>query len=248
MPVKMSKAPDTAVMPAVSAGGLDGESIGRWPSVLHARVISAQDMERKRLARELHDGVGQMLSGLKCRVESLPGKIDLSDRAEAEILKVSGVLARAISEIRRVSHDLIPSELEDLGLEPALRTLCREFQEHLGIDVTLRTGDVPAAVSHELALALFRIAQEALNNVGRHSKATMAEVGLSRQGSEIVLRVTDNGIGFHPRGGRRLAGLGIGLGNMRERAGSVGGSIEVHSTPGVGTVISVQAPLAEAGE
>ena len=92
---------------------------------LNARVISAQEMERKRLARELHDGVGQILSGVKFRLESLPGEIALDGRAAAKILKVGGVLDRAISEIRRVSQNLIPSELVDLGLEPALRMLCR---------------------------------------------------------------------------------------------------------------------------
>jgi signal transduction histidine kinase len=86
----------------------------------------------------------------------------------------------AISEIRRVSKNLMPSELEDLGLEPALRTICREFKERLGIPVELRTWRIPAPMPPELALALFRITQEALNNIGKHSKATMVTVDLSR--------------------------------------------------------------------
>jgi two-component system CheB/CheR fusion protein len=218
---------------------------GRESRMLHARVISAQDTERKRLARELHDGVGQILSGVKYRLQALPGKMTLRGGAEAKILKVGGFLDHAIAEIRRVSQNLMPSELEDLGLEPALLALCREFKERSGVHVTVRT--VPTAVAPDLGLALFRIAQEALNNIGKHSKATMAAVSLSREGKEIVLSVSDNGIGFKPGAGRPLSGRGIGLGNMRERAESVGGALEVHSTPGTGTTLKVHAPLSAVG-
>ncbi len=211
---------------------------------LHARVISAQETERKRLARELHDGVGQTLSGVKFRMESLPGEIALDGRAAAKMLELGGLLDRAISEIRRVSKNLMPSELEDLGLEPALRTLCREFKGRDGVNVALHTGRVRKAVAPELGLALFRITQEALNNIGKHSEGTMAAVDLSRQGREIVLRVSDNGIGFAHGDRRGLKGRGIGLASMRERAESVGGSIELRSIPGAGTTLCVRAPLA----
>ena len=210
---------------------------------LHASVISAQETERKRLARDLHDGVGQILSGVKFRLESLPGEIPLSESAAARISKVGGFLDHAISEIRRVSQNLMPSELEDLGLEPALQTLCREFKERAGVRVTVRAGYVPPDVSPELALALFRIAQEALNNVGKHSKASAVAIALAHKGKEIILSVTDNGIGFTPGRRRPSTARGIGLGNMRERAASVGGAIEVRSTPGAGTMLNVRAPL-----
>jgi signal transduction histidine kinase len=210
---------------------------------LHTRVISAQETERERLARELHDGVGQMLTGIKFRLASLSKNIALSGQAEADILKVGKVLDRALSEIRRISHNLIPLELKDFGLESALRTLCREFPDPLGINVALKIGHISTAVSPDLALALFRIAQEALNNIGKHSRATTVAVALSRKGTKIVLRIADNGIGFTLGDNQPLTGRGIGLGNMRERAESVGGSIEIHSTPGIGTTIIVHAPL-----
>lgn len=213
---------------------------------LHARVIYAQETERKRLARELHDGVGQILSGVKFRLDSLPGNISLSGKAAAKVLKVSGFLDRAILEVRRVSKNLMPPELEDLGLEPALRALCREFRERAGVDVRLRTGRVPECVAPELALALYRIAQEALNNIGKHSRATMAAIELSSKGSEIVLNVSDNGVGFIPGGRRPDKKRGIGLGSMRERAESVGGLLELRSTPGGGTSLGVHAPVAAA--
>lgn len=207
---------------------------------LHVRVISAQETERKRLARELHDGVGQILSGVKFRLEALPGEIPLRGGAEEKIRNVGGFLDRAIAEIRAVSQNLMPSELEDLGLEPALLTLCREFRGRAGIQLTVRTE--PAPVAPEVALALFRIAQEALNNVAKHSKATMVTVALSRSGRDVVLSVSDNGTGF-TAGSRPLIGRGIGLGNMRERAGAVGGVFDLMSKPGAGTMLSVRAPL-----
>ena len=211
---------------------------------LHSRALSAQETERKRLSRELHDGVGQILSGVKFRLESLPGEVNLDGTAAGKIVKVGGLLSQAISEIRRVSQNLMPSELVDLGLEPALRTLCREFKERAGVAVTLQTGNVPTDVSPGLELALFRISQEALNNVGKHSKATMASVNLSRKGKEVVLRVSDNGAGFVPGGKRQPGGRGIGLGSMRERAELLGGSLELNSKPGAGTTLIVRVPLA----
>ena len=214
---------------------------------LHASVISAQETERKRLARDLHDGVGQILSGVKFRLQALPGQMALSKGGEAKILKVGGFLDHAISEIRRVSQNLMPSELVDLGLGPALLTLCREFKERAGIHVSVRDEGLPKTLSPELALALFRISQEALNNIGKHSRATTAGFALSRKGREIILSVNDNGVGFKPGGSRQPAGRGFGLGNMRQRAESVGGSIEIHSTPGAGTMLSVRAPVSGLG-
>ena len=220
---------------------------GREFRRLHARVISAQETERKRLARELHDGVGQILSGVKYRLDSLPGTIGLDARSGAQILKVGALLDHAIAEIRRVSQNLMPSELVDLGLEPALRTLCREFKERARLHMTLRADRVPPFLSPELSLAFFRIAQEALNNVWKHSKADTVTIALSREGRNIVLVVKDNGIGFAP-GDRAPSGRGIGLGNMRERADAVGGAVEVRSTPGAGTTLRAHAPLTGIGE
>lgn len=209
---------------------------------LHACIIYAQETERKRLARELHDGVSQILLGAKFALQTLLDETALSPSAKSRSAKVCGLLDHAISEIRHVSHNLMPAELENLGLETALRTLSREFKEHSGVSMTVRT--VPSAAKPELALALFRIAQEALNNIGKHSQATMVTVALSRKGKDIFLSVSDNGIGFKLGYSRQPAGRGFGLGNMRQRVESVGGSLEVHSTPEAGTTLNVRAPLA----
>jgi PAS domain S-box-containing protein len=214
---------------------------------LHARVISAQETERKRLARELHDGVGQLLAGVKFRLEALAGEAVLSPRAEARIRQVDGFLARAVAEIRRVSQNLMPLELEDLGLEAALLSLCREFKGRARVEMTVNSGHAPEAVSSPVALAFYRIAQEALNNIGKHSQATKVAVALSREGKEILLSASDDGVGF-VLGARSASGRGIGLGNMRERAAAIGGSITIRSAPGAGTTLNVRAPLSGLGE
>lgn len=212
---------------------------------LHARLILAQETERKRLARELHDGVGQILSGVKFRLQALPGQMKLGAAAEARIVKVGGFLDHAIAEIRRVSQNLMPSELVDLGLEAALQALCREFKERSGMRVTIRTAATDA--SPVTGLAFFRIAQEALNNIGKHSKARKVEIALFEEGQDLVLTVADDGVGFssarRPLTGR---GRGLGLGNMRQRAESAGGSLDFQSKPGVGTSLTVRAPKAGA--
>ncbi|MHB2026641.1 MAG: chemotaxis protein CheB [Elusimicrobiota bacterium] len=208
---------------------------------LRARAITAQEMERRRFARELHDGVGQILSGVKFKLESLPKTIGPGGAVSADILAAGKSLDRAISEIRCVAENLMPSELEDLGLALALRKLCREFRERMQIAVVLRTSRAPVCVASNLALAIFRVAQEALNNIEKHSKATAASVSLFREEKEIVLSVNDNGIGFN--GNRARAKRGIGLESMRERTELIGGSIDLYSSPGAGTRLSVRAPL-----
>lgn len=214
---------------------------------LHARVICAQETERRRLARELHDGVGQLLSGVKYRLEALPGKMALNGSGRTKALELGGFLDQAISEIRRVSRNLMPQELEDLGLEAALRALCREFDGRAGAGVTLRTAHLPGRLAPGLALAVYRITQEALTNMAKHSGATLVTVDLSRKGGELVLEVSDNGAGFEPGGGRPRGRRGIGLMSMRERAGAVGGAMAIRSAPGAGTRLEVRAPLRGAG-
>lgn len=211
-------------------------------SRLHASVVSAQETERRRIARELHDGVGQILSGVKFRLESLSGNSAACRAESRQILEVSSSLNKAIAEIRRVSENLMPSELENLGLAPALRTLCREFKAP-GVRLKLRTGHLPEKIAPDLALALFRITQEALNNIAKHSSATRISLSLLRRGGLFVLNISDNGKGVAAGAKSRPAGGGLGLLSMRERAESVGGSFELLSARGAGTYITVRVPV-----
>ncbi|MBI4679215.1 MAG: PAS domain S-box protein [Elusimicrobia bacterium] len=230
---------------------------------LHGRVVTSQETERKRLARELHDGVGQILSGIKFSLQSLPKEIASSPRdAGRHVMKAAGHLDRAIAEIRRVSQNLMPSELEDLGLQPALRTLCRGLKARSGVAVTIRFTGVPRSVDPGLALALFRIAQEALNNVERHARARSVDLSLLRRKGGIELCVKDDGKGCaaqpsagpqRPLGSLRGRGRkgeghgGLGLTNISERVEALGGTIEFDSKPGKGTRLLVRAPMGNGG-
>ncbi len=207
---------------------------------LHGRVIAAQEIERKRIGRELHDGVGGMLAGTRFALESLTETMTLSREAQERILKVSEALQHAVAEIRRVAHNLMPSELYDLGLVSALLTLCREFEERTRVRVTAKA--VPTGASREMELVFYRIAQEAFHNIEKHSKATKVVLSLSREGDEVILNVSDNGTGFKLRK-RSKVDDGIGLRTMRDRAESIGGSLEMQSKPGAGTALSIRAPL-----
>src|SRR5262249_13076968 len=151
------------------------------------------------------------------------------------------------AEIRRVSQNLMPSELQDLGLEAALLALSREFQERAGLRLTARISPFDVPVPGDLALAFFRIAQEALNNVAKHSSATDVDVALFLDGNRIVLTVKDNGVGFSGGAPWPRNAHGIGLANMRERATSVGGLLEVRSHRGEGTALRVSAPWSPLG-
>ena len=158
------------------------------------------------------------------------------------------VLDRAIAEIRRVSRDMMPSELEDLGLQPALQALCREFNKRLGVPVKFRGAGAPKLIDPDLALAIFRIAQEALNNVGKHSRATRVAMSLLRTGRAIKLIVSDNGRGCSGARMRMEGRRRGGLVNIRERAACVGGTADFDSKLGQGTRLVVRAPLDGAGK
>jgi chemotaxis methyl-accepting protein methylase/two-component sensor histidine kinase len=227
----------------------EGKRTEKGLRALHARIVSAQETERKRLSRELHDGIGQMLSGVKFRLQALPGEIgSLPKKARQRITSVTHVLDHAIAEIRRVSRDMMPSELEDLGLQPALQALCREFAERLGVPVLFRSAGAQKLVDPELSLAIFRIVQEALNNVGKHSRATRVAVSLVSRQRALKLTVSDNGRGFS--GGRlRMAGRQPGgVANIRERAASVGGTVDFDSELGHGTRLVIRVPIDGAGK
>jgi PAS domain S-box-containing protein len=214
---------------------------------LSRRIVNALEQERQRVARDLHDSVSQMLASAKYRLSHLVVSGPGGDRAD--LRQVCRLLENAISEVKLISHNLRPSELDDLGLVPALRSLTHEFQKRCGI-VTRFRGDMMAGQligSGELKMTLYRIAQEALNNVEKHSKATRADVSLSRTRFHALLSVRDNGKGFegHTGSGRKA---GWGLENMRERARLLDGELEVASSLNKGTHICVRIPLTERSE
>jgi two-component system sensor histidine kinase DegS len=206
-----------------------------------AQVTAAQEEERQRIARELHDGVGPDLASLNIRLLTVRKLLQREGHPVAgEIEELAEQVQASIRDIRRLIHDLRPVALDELGLAPALREhLARCRQEHdLAIEFVADVGErLPAAVES----ALFRIVQEAVNNVLRHAQAQHVSVTLTRDAEQVKLRVADDGQGFDtqiPRTGRH-----VGLWSMRERVEQLGGQFEVQSVPGQGTTVTTVVPL-----
>ncbi len=209
-------------------------------------IREAQESERRRVARELHDSVIQILSSVKFRLQVVEEKlVDKHDDAWRDSLKAKAHLEKAIQEVRRISRNLRPSELDDLGLAPAVRSLCSEFSERTGMAVNLSIQKMPGTLPNDIELNLYRIIQEALGNIEKHSRATKVSLRLARQASKLCAAIKDDGCGFDigaVRSRKNHPG-GMGLVDMKERAALLGGQCELHSTPGSGTEIVVEMPL-----
>ena len=208
---------------------------------LTQRIIDTQEEERSRVARELHDGISQMLVGVRYALELTRRKLNLAQAPAMDSLQkgIDG-LGGAIQEVRRISRDLRPGVLDDLGLGPALQALTDDFSTRTGIVCTFETVVFRNRLDQEARIALYRIAQEALTNIERHAGATSVFVSLkgNRKGGLLIVR--DNGRGMQwpqPKG----AG-GLGLRNMAERIEQLGGSFKITSGPD-GTSIAAQVPL-----
>ncbi len=208
-------------------------------------IREAQEAERRRVARELHDSVNQILSAVKFRIQTIEDRIEKTDEgAWRESLKAKAHLERAMQEVRRISRNLRPSELDDLGLVPAARSLCSEFSERTGIHVDFTASHVPGDLAKEAELNFYRILQEALGNIEKHAAAQNAWVEFSCPAGLLRLAIRDNGAGFQPGKTKpRESGHGMGLVDMKERAGSVCGSFTLTSCPGDGTEIVVEMPV-----
>ncbi len=209
---------------------------------LSRRLIQAQEDERARLARELHDDLTQRLARLAIdagRAEQEGG----GSRAEATMRLVREGLVRLSEDVHALSYRLHPSLLEDLGLADALQVECDRFGSLSGIAVDLALRDVPQPVSRGAALCLFRVAQEALRNVDRHARARAVEVRLQGLDGGLQLAVQDDGVGFDPAAVRERRSLGHA--SMRERVHLAGGELDIESAPGQGTTIVAWVPLGE---
>jgi signal transduction histidine kinase len=206
---------------------------------LGGRLISAQEEERARLARELHDDVTQRLALLAIeagRDERSSG----SPAGNAAMRSMREGLVRLSEDVHALSYRLHPSILEDLGLIEALKSECERFSK-CPIRLEANARDIPERLPHDVALCLFRIAQEGLRNVARHAGASRAEVCLRRLNGGLQLSVTDNGVGFDPA--RHRTRTSLGHGSMRQRVYHLGGIIDIHSSPGRGTMVLAWVPL-----
>jgi len=204
-------------------------------------VWRVQEDERRRLARELHDGLGQNLTALKHRLAHLggglePGQQDLRGNLDAAI----ALCSEALADTRQLSRLLRPPILDDLGLEPALNWLAGSVQETAGVAVVVEIEPLPP-LDGELQTLLFRIAQEGLNNVARHAAAGSVLLRLVERGRTLQLQVIDDGRGFDVE--RAIGAGGSGLGGMRERLRLFGGQLELRSSPGNGARLRATVPL-----
>ena len=209
---------------------------------LSGLLINAQEMERTRLASELHDDFSQRLAVLTLGLENLSETLpDSQHAAKRQLHEFINSASEIGADLHTVSHRLHSSLLETLGLEPGVKALCEEFSARQGIQVVFSAENIPSRVPPNLALCLFRIVQEGLQNLKKHSGATQAQVILRKDGNKLLLSVCDEGAGFDAKEMRNNVSLGIR--SMGERARLVGGLFEIHSEPGKGTRIDVYVPL-----
>jgi PAS domain S-box-containing protein len=209
---------------------------------LAARLITSQEEEASRLARELHDDLNQKLAFLAVEAEMIERRLPESANAVREGMRSLARRAVEVSEdVRRIAQQLHPAVLDDLGLEPALRSHCAAFARMSGIAVRFSSRGVGQPPPPDVALCLYRVAQEALRNTAKHSGAPRASVMLTGGSGAIRLSISDPGSGFDPGDARGRGGLGIT--SMEERVRLAGGSIRVESQSGKGTRIRVHVPL-----
>ncbi len=207
---------------------------------LTGQLMTAQDDERRRIARNLHDDLTQQLAFLAIDLGKLAAHAPSSEAA-GQLRPLQKRAADAAEEVRRISHQLHPSILDDVGLEGALEQYCEEFSERTGIATHFRSRNVPERLGPELASSVYRIAQESLRNVSKHAAAKDAWVTIERFDSELRLTVQDNGIGMPA--GSLPPGTRIGISSMKERAHLVKGTLSINSEQGEGTQVSVVVPL-----
>ncbi|MEZ8020090.1 histidine kinase [Vibrio splendidus] len=200
------------------------------------KTVMFQEDEKKHLARELHDGINQLLVSSRCHLELLGNKLQSED-LKAHLNKSQHSLMRAIEEVRHISHQLRPSSLDDIGLEAALSSLLLDFQAHSGIEVETLFSTQPGKLKSEAATTLYRVVQESLNNIEKHAQATKVTVIAQQIGNVLQLLIQDNGVGFNTY--KAMEKRGIGLRNMRERVEFIGGDFELMSEIGLGTEITV---------
>jgi two-component system NarL family sensor kinase len=212
---------------------------------LTQRVFDTQEEERGRVARELHDGISQILVGVRYALDNASRRLKRGelDRALPPLDKGIDDLANAITEVRRISRDLRPGVLDDLGLGPALKALTDDFATRTGIKSEFTTVVFRNRLDPEAKIALYRIAQEALMNIERHADATVMTMDLRGHIKGATLRITDNGRGL-PSDQDRM-GPGIGLRNMQERIEQLDGTLRILSSRGThsGTVVEAILPL-----
>jgi signal transduction histidine kinase len=226
---------------------------------LSGRMLVVQEEERRTIARELHDEIGQTLSGIMMQLGTAKGLLPKSAKSARSILdQVEALIQQTLEQSRMLIAGLRPPVLDDLGLGPAIRRLGSEFQEEVGTLVEIDTTGLPERLPASIEVALFRIIQEALTNVRKHAHARRVSITLAKENEIVLLSVQDDGVGFEKQitpspssGDLTLMGNWLipaghfGLIGIQERAAQLGGQLNLTSAPGQGTTLRVEIPLPE---
>lgn len=208
-----------------------------------AQMEAVREEERKRIAREVHDELGQTLAALRLELSTL--KRDLTRKQPESVTRVQSMVSlvdRAMKTARHVISSLRPPVL-DLGVKAALAALAGDFSSHTGIAARLNWSGDDIALDERRAVAVFRIAQEALTNIGRHAQANTASISVQASSDRLLIEIADDGVGFQAGGSR---GRSFGLAGIRERVLMLDGTVAIESKPGAGTRIRVGIPLPSA--
>ncbi len=215
--------------------------------LLSRQLLSAQEEERKMISRELHDQIAQTLTGINVRLASLKTEDTLNNKdLQKKISSTQRLVEKSVDIVHRFARELRPAVLDDLGLVPALHSFMKSFATRTGVRPSLTAFAAVEQLDTAKRTVLYRVAQEALTNVGRHAQASRVDVSIQKLRGDVRMEIKDNGKSFnvertlHANGGKRLGLLG-----MRERLEMVGGSFSVESAPGNGTTIQAQIPLAD---
>jgi signal transduction histidine kinase len=211
---------------------------------LAGRLITAREEERARIARDLHDDIGQRLASLSIALSRIKRQIPgASNQFRQSLSDLEGQSTQLSADLRHLSHELHPGALEHLGLLEALRERCDDFSQESGLFVQFDVAETWRDVSDALALCLYRVAQEALRNVATHAKAQSVTISLEQLNGHVMMHVTDDGCGFDPT--TKSRGLGLGLVSLNERVHMLGGTLDVTAARGAGTRIAVKLPTGE---
>jgi len=219
-------------------------TVSKQQAEFASRLQNMQDEERKRIARELHDSVGQLLAAISMNIGLVQSQSHLLDSRAARAVSDNAMLVEQVSsEIRTISHLLHPPLLDLAGLRSALRWYVDGFSERSKIKVDLEIPADFGRLTAEMEIAIFRIVQECLTNIHRHSGSDAASIRLRKEGNELMVQVRDNGKGIPEEKQRELTASGLGFGGMRERLRQLGGTLEVQSD-GTGTLVSAMLKVA----
>jgi len=209
---------------------------------LAQRLIASQEAERQRIARELHDDVSQRIAILNAEVDLMAAQAG-SEAARARLRTLAAQIRDIATDVHDISYALHPSWLESLGLVAGLKSLCRDASKLRNLRVYFTHTQIPGALEPDVSLCIYRIVQEALHNIARHSQAEEANVSVTCNDGHMALRITDLGVGFNPSQLRS----GLGLASIRERVAVVNGQLSIDAAEGGGAQITVEIPLGSQG-